>query len=294
MNIKRALLITMAAMLLPLGNLMAGHPPLPQPQPGDALFLVNTNFVDGNDTVDVTLRMQCNGGNPTQQEVTVPAINGHGSVEAGFVLTNIPSEGTFECEIWQMTDAAGYEQGYRCNGEGSDPDCRAPGNDATSCFFDGVVQDQLNFCRIRNVPGEVDVVVTKEWIYPTDGGQDVEQEVRITLECNAPIDGYYYVSRGYWRAQKTILGDGDAVFSVQPTSFDPGNTCRAWEDINDSRVEQTIDGCGSMSVTAGSGDSCTITNTVFFEGIPTLNQYGMAIMALLMLGIGFVGFRRFV
>jgi hypothetical protein len=37
-----------------------------------------------------------------------------------------------------------------------------------------------------------------------------------------------------------------------------------------------------------------MTNTVFYEGIPTLNQYGMAIMALLMLGMGFVGFRRFV
>jgi hypothetical protein len=49
-----------------------------------------------------------------------------------------------------------------------------------------------------------------------------------------------------------------------------------------------------MRVSVGSGDSCTITNTVFFEGIPTLNQYGMAIMALLMLGMGFVGFRRFV
>jgi len=33
---------------------------------------------------------------------------------------------------------------------------------------------------------------------------------------------------------------------------------------------------------------------VFFEGIPTLNHYGMAILALLMLGVGFVGFRRFV
>ena len=33
---------------------------------------------------------------------------------------------------------------------------------------------------------------------------------------------------------------------------------------------------------------------VRFEGIPTLNQYGLAILALLMLGVGFVGFRRFV
>jgi hypothetical protein len=32
---------------------------------------------------------------------------------------------------------------------------------------------------------------------------------------------------------------------------------------------------------------------VFFEGIPTLNQYGLALLALLMLGVGAVGLRRF-
>ncbi|MBT8060186.1 MAG: IPTL-CTERM sorting domain-containing protein [Gammaproteobacteria bacterium] len=32
---------------------------------------------------------------------------------------------------------------------------------------------------------------------------------------------------------------------------------------------------------------------MFFEGIPTLSQWGMALMALLMLGVGLVGFRRF-
>ena len=49
-----------------------------------------------------------------------------------------------------------------------------------------------------------------------------------------------------------------------------------------------------VTVHPGQGASCKFTNTVFFEGIPTLNQYGLAIMALLMLGVGFVGFRRFV
>jgi hypothetical protein len=33
---------------------------------------------------------------------------------------------------------------------------------------------------------------------------------------------------------------------------------------------------------------------VFFEGIPTLSPRGLALMALLMLGAGFVGLRRFV
>jgi hypothetical protein len=33
---------------------------------------------------------------------------------------------------------------------------------------------------------------------------------------------------------------------------------------------------------------------VFFEGIPTLSQWSLAILALLMLGMGFVGQRRLV
>ena len=49
----------------------------------------------------------------------------------------------------------------------------------------------------------------------------------------------------------------------------------------------------NITVSVGNPAECTVTNTVFFEGIPTLNQYGLAIMALLMLGIGMVGFRRF-
>jgi hypothetical protein len=64
-------------------------------------------------------------------------------------------------------------------------------------------------------------------------------------------------------------------------------------DILDSAVE-TKTNCGPMAISPGNGNSCTFYYTVFFEGIPTLSQYGLAIMALLMLGVGFVGFRRFV
>jgi hypothetical protein len=48
-----------------------------------------------------------------------------------------------------------------------------------------------------------------------------------------------------------------------------------------------------VPVTLGTDASCTIYNTVFFEGIPTLNQYGLILLALLMLGAGAVGFRRY-
>ena len=61
-----------------------------------------------------------------------------------------------------------------------------------------------------------------------------------------------------------------------------------------SSVEVSND-CGGMIEKLEPGDSatCGFTNTVFFEGIPTLSQYGLALMALLMLGVGMVGFRRF-
>jgi hypothetical protein len=41
------------------------------------------------------------------------------------------------------------------------------------------------------------------------------------------------------------------------------------------------------------GDECTIVNTVFFEGIPTLNRFGLVLMVLLMFGVGAIGLRRF-
>jgi hypothetical protein len=79
---------------------------------------------------------------------------------------------------------------------------------------------------------------------------------------------------------------------VEP-DWNGGTNCRVDETVNDSSVEVDND-CGNLNVTIGEGDECTITNTVFYEGIPTLSHYGMAMMALLMLGVGFVGFRRFV
>jgi hypothetical protein len=46
-------------------------------------------------------------------------------------------------------------------------------------------------------------------------------------------------------------------------------------------------------VTLGQDNSCTIYNTRLYEGIPTLSQYGLGILALVMLGMGFVAFRRY-
>jgi hypothetical protein len=61
--------------------------------------------------------------------------------------------------------------------------------------------------------------------------------------------------------------------------------------VFDSAVE-VDNGCGQFEVSVNNGHECTITNTVFFEGIPTLNQYGLALLALLMLGAGWIAYRR--
>ena len=88
------------------------------------------------------------------------------------------------------------------------------------------------------------------------------------------------------------MDDGDSVTVSVDTS---GGAAECWAEpqaIPDSGVE-TSNGCGPTNVASGSEEACEITFSLFFEGIPTMNQWGMALMALLMLGIGFVGLRRF-
>jgi hypothetical protein len=90
----------------------------------------------------------------------------------------------------------------------------------------------------------------------------------------------------------TFSGEGTRTVAVTPAFG--GTDVYIEEDNQDSAVVVTNDCGGMVTVSPGDiGESCAYTNTVFFEGIPTLNQYGMAILALLMLGVGFVGFRRF-
>ena len=81
-----------------------------------------------------------------------------------------------------------------------------------------------------------------------------------------------------------------AVFTV--TGASPGATCSATETVPAGYTSNQTD-CAQVAM----GGSCTITNTLNGAGAvanaPTLNQYGLAILILLMLAIGFFSFRRF-
>lgn len=88
-------------------------------------------------------------------------------------------------------------------------------------------------------------------------------------------------------------GEGPDTFLAQVRPRYPSTGCRVDETVYSSGVE-VDNGCTDLVVSAAQGGaSCRITNTVFFEGIPTLGQYGVAILTLLLLGVGLIGFRRF-
>jgi hypothetical protein len=205
-------------------------------------------------------------------------------------------------------------------------------NDVQPARLDEQREGDVARCQLFNYPTPVTIAVTKEWDVSGAGGNYYNRDSSIEVSCNGYILGADYTSGNGCNPKNRYDGntnkycyseidfdlddsDGDyedskgkdvgmatvtlkVVPKWYPTAAKPADQeyteCEAHEYDTDSAVEVDETDCAKMEVAVGMGDSCTITNTLFFEGIPTLNQYGMAIMALLMLGVGFVGFRRFV
>jgi len=250
------------------------------------LFNVTKTFTDGlTDEVDVTLT--CNGGLPLVQEFTI-AGDGPGVT---FVVNDIPDTGV-TCTVTESGGPDGYTPVM---------------NGGAGCSWADVTGG-LYTCAITNEADPATFIVNKVWeVNEENGGDDVIRVADITIICDAEIEGGYQDDDdrsekelpggipwpGYddWMLDGTIVGDGSLEATVD-TSMGPV-MCEAEESSEQSGVESTDD-CGPREIGAGETSECTITNTVFFEGIPSLNQYGLAIMALLMLGMGMVGFRRFV
>ena len=232
-----------------------------------ARFAVTKTFSDGSiDEVEVTLT--CNTGLPLEQ---MADISGGGS-GVNFVVTDF-IDGTMDCEVTETGHPAGYTPIF---------------NDGAGCVFEDVTSGQY-VCSIFNQANPGVFTVYKEWELINDGGDAVFAEAWVTIYCDAAIvggaqdNGYYTLSA--W------LGDNDSLTAMVDTTLGAA-TCWAYESLAESGVESSDD-CGSRQIPAGGSSSCTFVNTVFFEAIPTLSQYGLALLALLMLGVGLVGFRRF-
>lgn len=246
-----------------------------------AEFTVTKTSPDGN-PAGVVFAIDCNTGIILDQDkLVLPNQN----PPVAFVVTDFTA-GSLNCTISEA-GVSGYEATYAAGGTG------ATIADATVCEFDAVADAAALTCDVTNIPAEVDIKVTKSWVLTGDNN-NVNLGYRLDATCdnifvegNQPSSSYYDIGYQFGEGPATIVH----TFKVRPAY--PDSECEVDESTNDSAVEST-NGCQNLLVKAGQGDSCSIVNTVFFEGIPTLSQYGMAIMALLMLGVGFVGFRRFV
>ncbi|MEJ8566552.1 IPTL-CTERM sorting domain-containing protein [Elongatibacter sediminis] len=249
------------------------------------------------------MTISCNTGLPLEQSKNITEAEG---VE--FVVTEF-DDGELDCVITE-DGATGYDAEYDDGTTTS----------ATSCEYLDVTHGDELTCEITNAPSPVDVVIEKNWVFEgSNDPQGIDQRYDLTLWCDAEIvDGYNIFDPNQEAPAengpgcgliivkqesgqligpihnwcKTFYGEGPDGFNAQVIPEYPDSHCFVEERVYDDAVE-VDNGCQNLVVSAGQGASCTITNTVFFEGIPTLSEYGMAILVLLMLGVGLVGFRRF-
>jgi len=251
-----------------------------------ATFTVQSRFVDNNHITPVTLRISCNTGQILEQTKTVQPNDGlFGNFEVSFVVSSLGPT-PLNCTVTQ--DAPfGYTPSYTCLGES---DC-VEAQSASSCSFANVAEGTDNLCQVQSYPNPVPFTVIKEWLFAAEeiGEQDF---ANIKLECQNVFDGDGQSSGNLMLWHWPVAGNSERTASIQPSFL--GNTrCRALENNTFSAVEAT-NGCEDwMPVLIGDNSgSCTITNTVFLEGIPTLGEYGRWLMALMLLGIGMVAVRR--
>lgn len=233
-----------------------------------ARFPVGVSFSDGN-TMEVEVNITCTGGLPLTQSFNISSGRG-----VAFTLEAF-QDGQPTCTITEIAPA-GYDVVYVPNQGTANPD---------GCTFTGVELRTTYACSINHVALPVDVTVDAVWA--SEGqGSDIEQTAYASLDCSNVASG-----QSYW--EWNIDGETSYTASVAPMP-DGSTSCDVSYGTNVSGVEGS--GCEEpISVNTGDTEqSCTITFTVFFEGIPTINQYGMALLVLLMLGVGFVGFRRLV
>ncbi|MDX1554935.1 MAG: hypothetical protein R3212_02820, partial [Xanthomonadales bacterium] len=152
-------------------------------------------------------------------------------------------------------------------------------------------------CFIRNYVAPVDVDVTKLWVDDNpqfEGPTNAQMAWSCVNARSSGDDLTLGTETGFLQFQ---LPEETLPFAVYP-NFDPAQptVCSVAEDWPgfSSDIESDDSDCQGLLVQIGSGNACTIVNTRLYAGIPTLGQYGKAILVLLMLSLGFVAIRRLV
>lgn len=260
-------------------------------------FWVTKDFLDDND-LPVTVHLRCNTGLPLEQsfEITDPAVNGQWPGVAFVVKAFQP--GAMDCQVYEDPIPAGYAESYAAGVDGGVAgdvfEVNDQEGDDNGCFFEAV--DSGGFtCEITDAPLPGEFTVTKFWEISGAEGDDVFEVANVDISCDDTIlslNGLPLLIASN-SIQVQLEGDGDSA-TIEVDTTDGTANCSASEDVSQSGVESDDSDCASRPIPAGGSSSCEIYNTVFFEGIPTLDPRGLAIMAVLMLGVGLVGYRRFV
>jgi len=255
-----------------------------------AAFIVQKRFEDNNDVTPVELKIKCNTGLPLEQSLTVlPNEGAFGQFEVRFIVESF-TDGALDCEVWEETPP-GYSSEYDCQ-SGSESNC-STSEGSGPCSFSGVSIGQEDLCLIQNRVDPVEIVVTKEWLYSREE-LVVDDKATIELFCSGVFGGDgATLDNGlmYW----SWLFDGSQASQMAMVYPDYAGATNCWteEDFRTSAVES--ESTCSPPVSIGLGDparNCIVTNTVFFEGIPTLSQYGLILFSALMLLSGLIAVRR--
>ncbi len=238
-----------------------------------ATFRVTKDFTDDN-PAEVNVKIDCNTGLILDQDKLISE-----GEYVEFVVTSFDN-GEMNCTITEDVPA-GYSPDYYSNGI-----------DTVECSYEEVGFGSAHSCRIVNTPEPVTLTVNKTWLYPSSTF-DTDEGFNLYFYCDTEIDGgYTYEGDSYWYQDVYGLeGDDSHSISVHPTW--QGNTCWVYESPYSNFVEVDASDCQGVAIELGSDASCEVINTVFYEGIPTLSHYGIAVLALSLLGLGMVGFRRY-
>lgn len=262
----------------------------------NATFWVTKDFLDDN-PLPVDVHLRCDTGLPLEQSFTItdPAVDGQWPGVA-FVVKAFEA-GAMNCQVYEEPVPAGYEASYVAGvGDGVAGDVYAvnEGGEDDGCWFEAV--DSGGFtCEITDTPLPGEFTVTKYWEIAGAEGDEVIEAASVEISCDDTIISLNGVDLQVATDSIEVLLEGNGDFAtIEVDTTDGTANCWAFEDVMQSGVESDDSDCASRPIPAGGSSSCEIYNTVFFEGIPTLDPRGLAILAVLMLGVGLAGYRRFV
>jgi hypothetical protein len=233
-----------------------------------ATFAVDKFFNDGN-PAEVEATISCNTGLPLEQ--TAPIAQNDG---VAFVVTDF-SDGEMDCSIAETAGVDGYAVEYSYDGTTSQ----------TGCTFEVVRFGQSSACRIDNELRQVLVEVTKWWMDENPSFSAVDY-AEARFDC---INEQFGIQAF---GNLEFVGDGAVDGFFLFPQWDGSTSCDVNETVVENGVEFDDSECQDLIVTPGNGASCSLYNTRVYEGIPTLSRHGLGLLALLMLGLGLVAFRR--